>query len=423
MMCDVPSDTHERRFCSSTSKLPEKSSKIDIYKERIPGVALSGSVAALGFVAADHLGAALLSSQGIEAAATSPSPISGIPIAIVLGLAANNNPLFTLPVSTFTPGLKFCSTTILRTGIVLVGTKLSLLDVMTTGQQGIPVVIAAIGAGMLYIPWASRMAQLPERMGSLLAAGTSICGVTAITALAPSIKATSKETAVAVANVVLFGTMGMLAYPYLLHSVCSSSEHAGLVMGVAIHDTSQVLGGALTYKEIYSDEVAFKVAAITKLTRNVFLAGVIPWLTYSHHRKESESQGGSEDANVSAGSESSATLLSAESKPATAISGLATFQKYVPPFLLGFLGVAALRTGVDMYALGGPHLDPVMYKKAIKFLGDECSKVCLGTAMASVGLSTARASLKGVGAKPFLVGGSGAIVVGGTGFVVASLIA
>jgi uncharacterized membrane protein YadS len=79
-----------------------------------------------------------------------------------------------------------------------------------------------------------------HRLGKLLSAGTSICGVTAITALAPAIKATPKETAVAVANVVAFGTFGMLTYPYLLHTLLSSSEQIGMVLGVAIHDTSQV---------------------------------------------------------------------------------------------------------------------------------------------------------------------------------------
>jgi uncharacterized membrane protein YadS len=230
--------------------------------------------------------------------------------------------------------------------------------------------------------------------------------------------------------VVLFGTVGMLAYPYLLHSVCTSSEQAGLVLGVAIHDTSQVLGGALTYKEVYADELAFKVAAITKLTRNVFLAGVIPALTYSHVKKaEAAEQAEALVARDAADTADSANRGSTvnpnhrlEGVSAPAISGLATFQKYVPSFLLGFLGVAALRTGVDMYMLEEGLLDPVAVKKAVKFLGDDCSKVCLGTAMASVGLSTARSSLQGVGIKPFLVGGSGALVVGGTGFVVASLV-
>lgn len=431
----------------SRSVLKEQlQSKLDSFRGVCPGLMLSVSVAGVGFLSADYMGHALLASQGIDAAANAASPISGIPIAIILGLIVNNNPFLKLSSDTFAPGLKFCSTNVLRAGIVLVGTKLSLMDVMTTGQQGIPVVMCAIGAGLLYIPWASRLAGLSDRMGALLAAGTSICGVTAITALAPAIKATSKETAVSVANVVLFGTLGMLMYPYLLNHICVSSEHVGMVLGVAIHDTSQVLGGALTYKEIYSDELAFQVAAITKLTRNVFLAGVIPALTYLHvlkeqpidphggnnnspHTSETDAFGDNRSSGGGIGSSTSHAKGSVDSsatqaeKKESAISGLATFQKYVPSFLLGFIGVATIRTGIDMYLLESVYVDPVLYKKAIKFLGDDCSKVCLGAAMASVGLSTAKESLEGVGMKPFLVGGSGAMVVGGTGFAMASILA
>lgn len=128
----------------------------------------------------------------------------------------------------------------LRAGIVCIGAKLSALDVAELGMVGVPVVAASITAGLLFVPWFARKMGLPPRMGSLIAAGTSICGVTAITALAPTIKANERETAYAVANVVAFGTVGMLCYPYLAHYALSTSTQIGLFLGTAIHDTSQV---------------------------------------------------------------------------------------------------------------------------------------------------------------------------------------
>ena len=80
---------------------------------------------------------------------------------------------------------------------------------------------------------------------------------------APAIKASNRDIAVAVANTVAFGTIGMLTFPYLFHSLCLTSEQVGMCLGVSIHDTSQVLGSAMSYKEIYGDEVALKVAAVT----------------------------------------------------------------------------------------------------------------------------------------------------------------
>ena len=116
----------------------------------------------------------------------------------------------------------------------------------------------------------------------MIAAGTSICGVTAIVSTAPAIEADEREVAYAVANVVAFGLFGMLAYPYLAHALLGSSETIGLFLGTAVHDTSQVVGAALTYKQVYDDDVVLRVATVTKLTRNIFLAAVIPLLTWMH---------------------------------------------------------------------------------------------------------------------------------------------
>jgi uncharacterized integral membrane protein (TIGR00698 family) len=259
------------------------------------------------------------------------------------------------------------------------------------------VVLSAVGAGMLYIPLAGRIAGLPNQMSLLLTAGTSICGVTAITALAPAIQAPNKDLAVAVANTVAFGTLGMLFYPYLFHEICSSSEQVGMCLGVAIHDTSQVLGSALSYKETFGDEVAFKVAAVTKLMRNLGLAFAIPALTYKHISSLPKEEEVSSNETM---------------------SGLMTFSKYVPPFLVAFLGMSALRTVGD--AMLGTDVE--LYSHAMNLLGNNISTYALGTAMAGVGLCTSASSLKGVGWKPFAVGGSGALVVGATGFTVASLL-
>src|SRR5262245_48773227 len=183
----------------------------------IPGIAAALLVMLVGFWLADVLGKALLAAQGL----TGSSPISGVPIAIVLGLLLRN--LLPLPAS-LTPGLKFCVTTILRLGIVLVGIRLSAFDVVRLGLAGLPVVVAAIATGLIFVTWFNRRLGLPPRLGTLIAAGTSICGVTAIVSTAPAIDADEREVAYAVANVVAFGLFGMLAYPYLAHAFLQRSE-------------------------------------------------------------------------------------------------------------------------------------------------------------------------------------------------------
>lgn len=362
--------------------------------KELPGVAAAFAVMIAGFWLADVIGKQLLAAQGL----TGSSPISGVPVAIVLGLLLRN----TLPLpASLNPGLKYATTTILRTGIVLVGIRLSLFDVVRLGLAGLPVVLAAIATGLLFVTWFNRQLGLPPRLGTLIAAGTSICGVTAIVSTAPAIEADEREVAYAVANVVAFGLMGMLLYPYLAHALLGHSETIGLFLGTAVHDTSQVVGAALTYKQVYGDDVVLHVATVTKLTRNIFLAAVIPILTWMHIRAQQAVGAGAIGAVVS-------TTL-------------------VPGFVVGFVGMAVVRTIGDatLGSMGAAFgfLSAEAWASITKDLGDFwASQVFLGTAMAAVGLNTNFSVFRGVGMKPFAVGMAGALVVGAVGMLMAVLL-
>lgn len=350
----------------------------------VPGIALSALTASGGFAIASSL--------------SSIVPVSGIPVSILLGMGVKNTVGYDS--STFSPGITFATKTILQTGIVCVAAKLSFLQLVESGAASIPVVLASVGTGMVTIPLLSRAAGLDSKLGSLLTAGTSICGVTAITALAPAIQASPRDIAVAVANTVAFGTIGMLLYPYLLNGmIAAHSEQVGLVLGVAIHDTSQVLGAALSYKETFGDDVAFSTAAVTKLIRNLGLAVAIPFLTFR------EVQHGSSSLPETDVSKSPATM-----------SGLATFTKYVPPFLIAFIAMSGMRSIGDVVLS-----DIDGYTQAVSFVGNDMSKYALGTAMAGVGLCIDRKSLHGVGWRPFAVGLVGALAVGSAGFTTAMI--
>lgn len=119
----------------------------------------------------------------------------------------------------------------LRTGIVCVGAKLSAVDILTLGGAGLPLVAGTVFTGLAGIRWIGRKFNIDPQLTALTAAGTSICGVTAITALAPVIGADKRQQAVAVANVVAFGTFGMLTYPYVAHAMLPTPEQVGLFLG------------------------------------------------------------------------------------------------------------------------------------------------------------------------------------------------
>lgn len=356
----------------------------------LPGVALAAGIMLIALPLADLMSGWLLRLQGLDPRGKA-SPISGVLVAIVIGILVSN--LLRLP-ERFKPGIHFSMTKLLRLGIILVGIKLSLLDVLRLGAWGIPIVVVAIAGGLIFVSWFNRLLKLPDRLGTLIAAGTGICGVTAILSTAPAIKAEEKEVAYAVANVTLFGLLGMFLYPYVALLMLHSSEQVGLFLGTAIHETAQVMGAALTYKEIFGDDVVLKAATVTKLTRNLFLAIVVPLLAFLYLRRQ-----------VSTG---------------------LSIKKLLPIFVLGFVAMAVVRSLGDLTLQHGAAfglLDSASWKGWTTQLGDVWgSQYLLGTAMAAVGLGTSFSVFKHVGLKPFAVGLAGALLVGIIGLLMTLLL-
>lgn len=344
-----------------------------------PGIVAAVAIAGAAILLADWIGSAILH-------ATGPSPVSPITVAILIGIFIGN----TAGVSpALSPGLEFCVKKVLRLGIVLIGLKLALGDVQKLAIC-VPVVMGVIAGGLSLTLAISRWAGLPDGLGLLTAAATSICGVTAAVSVAPVIEATEEELSYAVANVTLFGVIGMLFYPYLAHGVFgAASKGAGLFLGTSIHDTSQVMGAALSYKQLFADETAFNVATVTKLTRNVFLVVVVPLLAWLHARR-----GGA--------------------KRAVKVSDL------FPTFVLGFLAMVLVRTAGDAMWPGktGPAETWIAVHKG---LADKAGVFCLGAALASVGLTTNLRKLRNLGLKPLFVGACAALLVGGLGMGLAML--
>ena len=143
------------------------------------GLLAATLVAGAGSISASYIGQQILAAQGIVDAS---SPISAIPVAILLGVGANT--LFPLPASV-NPGLKFCSTTVLRCGIVAVGLKLSFVDVMSV-SAAIPAIICCMGVGYGTAKTLGNALGLPSKMSSLIAAGTEVFSLTPIGVLSCS---------------------------------------------------------------------------------------------------------------------------------------------------------------------------------------------------------------------------------------------
>jgi len=358
---------------------------IDRVPSLFPGIGLAAIVVVASVAIANALNS-LLGFKGL---------VSFILIAIVLGMLVRN----TIGLSAmFAPGVTFCLKKLLRLGIILLGIRLSIVDVLEIGAFGIPIVIGAVLTGLLVATVATRRLGLPERLGTLIAIGTAICGATAIVAAAPGIRAKEEEVTYAIANITVFGIAAMLLYPFLGNLIFGGNViEVGLFVGTSIHETAQVAGAGLIYDQSFNvttSPSAADIAIVSKLVRNVLMVVVIPAITYVYVRRQRQ-QG-------------------EELGEGTRIIDM------MPVFILGFLAMAAFRSigdagiessGSAFGIWGAEAWDDLVH--GIR----TAAEYCLAMAMAAVGLGTSINQLRGLGFKPFLVGIVAAVAVGAVSIV------
>ncbi len=340
------------------------------------------SVSLLAHRVASLLGAQLLRWQGLAPEGRA-SPVSAIALSVILGLLLSG----LARARWLLPGLDFAMKKLLRLGIILLGLKLAIGDVLKVGAIGIPLVASVVAIGVAASLVLARALKVSRSLGLLAAASTGICGITAALAVAPVLEADDKEVAYTVANVTLFGLVGMLLYPYLAHALFAAHPGAaGAFLGTAIHDTSQVMGAALSYQEMFDQPQVAQIATITKLTRNSMLVLVVPVLGLLHRRMSAREHG-------------------------TPVS----LSKLFPLFVLGFLAASVFRSvgEAGLSASGAAYglLDPSSWVRFIRLLGEQTAGLLLGTALAAVGMTTRLSVFRALGVTPLLLGLAAALVV------------
>ena len=338
--------------------------------------------------------AAAIVAASAWAVSTGRSPLPTATLAIVIGLVLANSVRLG---PAFKPGLDFCVKKVLRLGIVLVGIRLSLLAVAEGGVAALPAVAVSVAAGIAAALLLARRLGVSSRLGILAAASTGICGVTATLAVAPVVDAEEREVAYTVGCVTLYGLLGMLLYPFLAHALFGDHPGAaGLFLGTAIHETAQVSGAALAYRDSYDAPAAFDAAVVTKLLRNASLVVVVPILGWLHAR----------------GSGSAGRRV--------------PLARLFPLFVLGFLGMALLRTIGDTGLASGAPLGVLtsdQWKSTTKAIERAATGLCLPAAMAALGLGIRFAALRELGLRPLLLGAGAATAVALAALAAASVAA
>lgn len=260
-----------------------------------PGIALCAAIAL-----------AAMGLHRIEEHWTGRAWLEAIVIAILLGTLLRT--LWT-PDRRWAPGIGFSAKTLLEIAVMLLGASISFQAVLDAGLGlilGIAVVVAlALGASYAL----GRVLGLPKRMAVLVACGNAICGNSAIAAVAPVIGAKPADVASAIAFTAILGVIVVLALPLLMPLVGLSMTQYGVLAGLTVYAVPQVLAATVPV-----GLVSTQIGTLVKLVRVLMLGPVVIGLSVMASRRTEGV------------------------KPSLA------FSRLVPWFIIGFLGLALLRS-------------------------------------------------------------------------------
>lgn len=291
---------------------------------------------------------------------------SALTIAIVLGMIIGNT-VYPRIADKSGSGVAFSKQTLLRAGVVFFGLRLTFQDVAHVGIPAI-VIDTLIVTSTFVLSWVvgTRVFGLERKAAMLIGTGSAICGAAAVMAAEPVVKGRAEQVTVAVATVVIFGTLSIFLYPYLyslnLPLLPHNASAFGIYAGSTIHEVAQVVAAA---GSVSADTA--NTAVITKMVRVMmlapFLIALSVWLSHDpSHQSEHAASGNTE-------------------KPKLAI----------PWFAFGFIGVVIFNS---LHLL--PH--------SVVSIIIQIDTLLLAMAMAALGLSTHISALRQAGIKPILLG-------------------
>ncbi|MGB6187679.1 MAG: YeiH family protein [Aeromonas molluscorum] len=193
--------------------------------------------------------------------------LSALTIAIVIGILVGNT-LFPRIAHHSALGVDFAKNQLLRAGIILYGFRITFQQIGDIGWSGVLIDMLIIGLTFtLALQLGTRLFKLDKQTSMLIGAGSAICGAAAVMAAEPVIKGQAHKASVAVATVVVFGTLAMFLYPLAYPYLGLSEAHYGIFAGSTIHEVAQVVAAG----KGVSDEAA-ATAVIVKMMRVMMLA-------------------------------------------------------------------------------------------------------------------------------------------------------
>jgi len=281
--------------------------------------------------------------------------LSALPLAILLGMAYGH---FSLRVEDEKDHQfsHFCKQKLLRLGIILFGFGLSFQQIIAVGWQAFVIDFIVISVIFIVGTFVGiKVFKLHRDVAILTAAGSAICGAAAILATESVLKPKQQHITIAIATVVLFGTLAMFSYPFIYSWVAMNDQSFGIYIGSTVHEVAQAVAAGQSI-----NVETMQTAIVVKLIRVMMLAPFIIVLSLVLTRFNR------------AGDSNKKTVVA------------------IPWFVLGFMLTAMINSVVVL---------PDDVKAMLSF----ASQLSLAMAMAALGAHTKWATIKSAGPKPLLL--------------------
>ena len=321
----------------------------------------------------------------IAAAATwlgTLAPVVGGPVfGIVFGVAIAA--IIRRP-SVIDTGASFAGKRVLQLSVVVLGTGLSLKQVLEVGASSLPVMLGTLAVALIGAWLIGKALKVRGGIRTLIGVGTGICGASAIAATTSVIGATEAEVAYAMGTIFTFNIAAVLLFPTIGHLLGLSQHAFGLWAGTAINDTSSVVAASTVY-----GSAAASYGVVVKLTRTLMIIPISLTLAFMTARRRGVE---ANPANRGRTVPASSGLGSAEG---SRVAGLrrVPWRKVVPLFLVGFLAASALDTFGLIPAAWHPSLSAA-------------STFMITMALTGIGLGTRWSTIRTAGHRPLLLGGA-----------------
>ncbi|MDE6084884.1 MAG: YeiH family protein [Muribaculaceae bacterium] len=294
--------------------------------------------------------------------------LSPMIIGILLGMIYANSLRNHLP-ETWVPGIQFCSKRLLRIGIILYGFRLTFQDIAAVGIAGITidaiiVTITIIGGYLV----GTKLLKMDSDLSMLTSVGSGICGAAAVLGAEATMRTKPYKTAVAVATVVIFGTISMFLYPIVYRTglLGLSPQEMGIFGGSTLHEVAHAVGaGNAMGDEIAATTVIVKMIRVMMLVPVLLILGI--WVA----------------------------------RRATTATETGKGKVTIPWFAFGFLAVIALNS-LSVW-LNTAFTTPMGIPASVVDIINYIDTFMLTMAMAALGAETSIDKFKKAGAKPFVL--------------------